>query len=446
MDASSPPGTARAKKSLESYATSYLGAYLNTVKREHPDHVPALARNECYEVEVCLMPNNCFALLFEKSEKQQLDVMEKGWAYVEGKVMSGVTHLVAVYAHEGATVADAIARGKRDAIRDIRSLEDSNIAMAVTQLGRILTELTKVERGNSNIAQLGELELKKLEPIKDAILEAGPEMDMLAVIDAMKNYPTGSSTVSVEVKGKELLEKIVADLGDLSDLIRRVESQDVKLEDIEQSLKKVLTEYNRTIDERISKGLAVILSSSDKKIDKGLAALGNIKKGVAQTAPAEPPAELAARLAKIDKAVQAFHIQLQEVASRRLPPVELPKDLEIRLDALEKGSQAIEMQVLEKLGKMEQRQLKDIDEKERRDKEEGADPMSALIARVEELRENFERLNQAVMVIVEMKENIQRLNQRVTRIEECLLRLQAAPRQRTLKPKETEPSPPALGS
>ncbi len=444
MESSPPPATSRAKKSLENYASSYLGAYLNTVKKEHPDHVPALARNEFYDIDVCLMPNDCFAILFEKSDKQNVGVAERDWGYVEGKVQTGVTHLVAVYAHEGATVADAIARGKRDAVRDIRSVEDSNIGKAITQLERILGELSRVEQGNSGIAQLGELELKKLQPVKEAVLKAGPEMDMLAIVDAMRNYSggPGSSKVSIELKGKELLEKIVSDLGDLADVIRRVESQDAKLQELEQSLNKALAEYNRNIDERISKGLAVILSSSDKKIDKGLAALGTMKKGAAnQGGDKEQSADLTSRLAKMDKAVQALHIQLQEVASRRLPSVELPKDLEVRLDTLEKNNQAVEMQVLEKLSVMEQRQLKG---NEKRDaaggSKEEADALAALTVRVEELRVGLERLHQSAALLPELKETMSQLAQRMAKAEESLQRQQPSPRQRTLKQKEPDKS------
>jgi uncharacterized coiled-coil protein SlyX len=36
---------------------------------------------------------------------------------------------------------------------------------------------------------------------------------------------------------------------------------------------KSLSEFHRSVDEKIGKGLAVVLSSSDRKIDKGLAAI-----------------------------------------------------------------------------------------------------------------------------------------------------------------------------
>jgi hypothetical protein len=261
------------KKSLENYASAYMGAYLNAVEKERPEHAPPLARNAPYEIEVCLMPNACFVMLFDRAEKQNITVAERDWHYVESKVMSGVAHMVTVYAHETPTVADAIARGKKDAVRDIRSLEDSSLSKAVAQLEKVLGDLTSVEKGNKSLLKIAEMELSKLQPIKDAIKNAGPEVDMLGMVDALRNYPTAPVEVSVDIKERQLLESITKELGDLSDVIRRVESQDQKLEEIEQSMTKSLSEFHRSVDEKIGKGLAVVLSSSDRKIDKGLAAI-----------------------------------------------------------------------------------------------------------------------------------------------------------------------------
>ncbi len=261
------------KKNLENYASAYMGAYLNAVEKERPEHQPPLARNAPYDIEVSLMPNHCFVMLFERAERQSVTVSEKDWNYAESKVMSGVAHMVTVYAHEGPTVADAIARGKKDAVRDIRSLEDSSVAKAVGQLEKILTDLTSVEKGNKSLLKLAEMEMSRLQPIKDAIRNSGPDIDMLGMIDALKNYPTAPVEVSVDIKEKQLLEDIHRELGDLTDVIRRVESQDQKLEEIEQAMNKGLTEFQRSVDEKIGKGLAVVLSSSDRKIDKGLQAI-----------------------------------------------------------------------------------------------------------------------------------------------------------------------------
>lgn len=399
-----PPPTS--KKTLENYALSYIGAYLNTAAAERPSRLPVLARSQFYEIEVCLMPNNCLAMLFEKAEKSSVAVSERTWNYVESKVMSGVTHLVAVYSHEGMTVSDAIVRGKRDALRDIRSVEDSNIAKAVTDLEKIVDGLEQIEQSNRETLGLGEMELGKLGPIKDAIITSGPEVDMLAILDALKSYPAVQTAIGTDSKDQQFLHRMAQDVGDLSDVIRRVEDQDKKLQEIEQSLTKALSEYNRNIDERISKGLAVILQASDKKIDKGLA----VVKSTGAQGNGSLPTDIEQRLEKFDKAIGAIHVQLQDVAGRKPSALQLPPDLELRLDGLEKAARAVDLMAQELFNKPGT-------SSGRKDDKAGI---------VDEL----------VFVVGDLKDNVARLNARLMKIEEFLLQLQtqgAAPKQRILK-------------
>jgi hypothetical protein len=400
MQSSPPTSVSPSKKNLENYANTYMGAYLNTVKKERPVHPPVLARNQFHEIEVCLMPNHCFAMLFEKAEKMEVTVRECGWDYVEGKVLSGVDHLVTVYAHEGVTVADAISRGKRDAVRDIRSLEDSDISKAVVKLEKILEGMTRVGQGNKSAFKLGEQELARLGPIKDAILCAGPGVDMLAMIDAMKSYPVAQTQSSIGEKERDLLQNLVNDLGDLSDIIRRAEIQDKKLEELEQSLKKALTEVNRTADERIAKGLAVILAASDRKIDKGFAAMASQSK---HPSDLQLPRDLEVRLENMEKSVQAAQMQLQGMEQREPPRLEIPNDLETRLERLDRTAEALQAQVQERLREQ---------------------PKSSLN---EEL----------VLAVAAMKEDIARTNNRIIRIEEFLTQMQSSqsPKVRVLKQK-----------
>jgi hypothetical protein len=407
-----PPGNVArplpSKKTLENYAISYMGAYLNTVRTERPDRLPVLARNQFHEIEVCLMPNNCLAMLFEKAEKMSVTVNERDWNYVESKVMSGVTHLVAVYSHEGMTVADAIIRGKRDAVRDIRSVEDSNIAKAVTDLEKIVDGLGQIEQSNKGTLGLGEAELARLRPIKDAIMTSGPEVDMLAILDALKSSPAVPNAVGTDSKDRQLLQKMAQDVGDLSDVIRRVEDQDKKVQEIEKSLTKALSEYNRNIDERISKGLAVILQASDKKIDKGLA----VVKNTGAHGNGGLPKDLELRLEKVDKAIGAIHMRLQDVAGRKPSALQLPPDLELRLDGLEKAAKAVDLMVHELFNKPGR----------------GSEQKDDKAGIVDEL----------VFMVGDLKDNVARLNARLMKIEEFLLQMQmqgAAPKRRILKRK-----------
>jgi len=391
MELASPPPTTPpvtyTKRNLENYAIAYIGAYMNTIAKERPDHLPVLARCQPASVEVSLLPNNCFVMLFEKSDKQSVSVDEKDWAAIEKRVADGATHFVAVYAHEGVTVADAISRGKRDAVRDIKSVEDSDIAKAVAELERIVGALASTLEENKDALKLGEGELAKLQPIRDALVAAGPKVDMLAIIDALKNYSTVRDSGGIQGEERLLLEDVAKELGDLSDVIQRVEAADQKLASLEESVKKTVSELNRSIDERINKGLAVILSSTDKKIDKGLTVIAdNARKNVST----DLPRDLEVRLERLEKVASMY-----EVEKARPPPPppapQVPPELEARIARIEKVLDEVETEELTK-----------------------PDLSGELVA-----------------AIADLKENIARINSRIIKIEEFLVSVTV--RQRVLK-------------
>jgi len=374
MESTPPKVQPLSKKSLETYAISYIGAYLNTVQKERPGHLPVLARIHPCEIEVCVLPNNCFVMLFDKAEKQTVTITEKDWGDIESRVMSGVTHFVAVYIHEGNTVADAIARGKRDAVRDIRSIEDSDIAKALVELEKILGSLSTILVENKDVLKLGEFELSKLQPIREAIMTSGPQLDMLAMLDALKNYMPEQQSTGIEMQDKLLLEDMVKELGDLSDVIRRVEAADEKLSSMEESTKKAISELNETIDERINKGLAVILSSTDKKIDKGLLVVKDAAKK--EVSFSDLPKDLEMRLEHLDKMAAAFEHEKSSPA----PPSELklPDDLEMRLNRLEQIVDTVETHFLSK-----------------------PDVSAELVAAIADLRDNIAKTNSRIIKIEE---------------------------------------------
>lgn len=433
MDDSSPQASFPAKKALENYAISYMGAYLNTVKKERPEHEPFLARSQFYEIEVSQMPNSCIVMLFEKSDKQNVVAMTRDWDYIEGKVMSGVAYLVTVYAHEGISVADAIARGKKDAIRDIRSLEDSAISKAITQLEKTLQGMTKVGKSNKSMVELGERELAKLEPVRDAIRNAGPEIDMLQMIDALKNYPGIQTGPIVGDQEKELLQRIVNELGDMSDVIRRAEAQDKKLEELEQSMKKALAEFNRLMDERVSKGLAVILQASDKKIDKGFSAFAGTSK---HPSDLQLPKDLENRLERIDKTVAATEMQLKDLSSKRTAEPEKWTDLEKHVSTLEKAIERLELKAQD--GAMSavgssalpgdiERRLEMLDK--------SATALQTQVQQWIEAQQAKHAIHEElVLAVADLKENIARTNNRIIKIEGFLQQASGS-RIRTLKQK-----------
>jgi KaiC/GvpD/RAD55 family RecA-like ATPase len=95
-------------------------------------------------------------------------------------------------------------------------------------------------------------------------------------------------------------------MGDMSDIIRRVEAQDQRLEELEENISKALSELQRTTDEKFGKGLAMVLASADRKIDKGLA---TVQDGAKNSKSSGSQAEIEKRLKSLEDAVKKLKDQ-----------------------------------------------------------------------------------------------------------------------------------------
>ncbi|OGS57178.1 MAG: hypothetical protein A3K60_05735 [Euryarchaeota archaeon RBG_19FT_COMBO_56_21] len=426
MESAPPKAMRPAKKALENYATSYLGAYLAAVSKEKPERLPALAKSSGFDVEVCVLPNDCIAILYVKSDKQTVTVNDREYSYVEAKIKTGVIHMVPLFPHEGTAVADAIAKGKKDAVKDIDAIEKSSIAKAADQLEKIMQGLENVEVDNKEILELAEQELAKLAPIKDAIKKAGPEADLSAVIDLLRDFQVSDAGGRASPGDREVLENISRSLGDLSNIIRIVESQEQKLEQLDSAMKKSLEEFHRSIDERISKGLAVILSASDKKIDKGFAALA----GGSRANPAIAfPKELEVRLENIEKMANAHQMQIKEIGLREPPKMEMPQDILSKLDSLDKSAASLQAFVEQRVKELQEQAL------------QHPDP-APLALTPQPSEQELKIRNELVMAAASLKEDVARINARIIKIEDFLSKV-SGPQQkvRVLRQKTDERSP-----
>ncbi len=122
------------------------------------------------------------------------------------------------------------------------------------------------------------------------------------------------------------------------------------------------------------------------------------------------PKDVEQRLERVDKAVGALHVQIQEIASRKAPSVELPKDLELRLEEVEKAARAADMKLAEVLNRG--------------------------LAKPQEKDDRLNVVEEIVYAVADLKDNVARLNARLMKIEEFLLELQTkgvAPKQRVLR-------------
>lgn len=257
---------------LANYARAYISAYMDAVKSEGPEHPPSFFKNQPYAIEVCYMPNDSFCMLFEKSDRSTIAVTSQGWDHVMGKVMSGVSYLATVYPHEGFTVDDAVSKGKRDAIRDIRAIESSEMVDATRQLEKVIAELSDIGEWMKNPVRMAETALAKLEPIKQAVLRGGPAVDTLAMVDGLRRYKAGPASIVMDPEDLEALSGVASQMTELTTMLRDVKLQGEKLEDVEEHLRGELHDFKIELDKKIAKGLGVILATTDRKIDKALAA------------------------------------------------------------------------------------------------------------------------------------------------------------------------------
>jgi len=263
---------------LVNYTKAYMGAYMGIIEKEHPEHLPQLARNAPFAIEVCYLPNACFCMMFQRSNKESIIITDHDWDYVEGKISSGIDYLVTIYAHEGATVADAIKKGKKDAINDIKASDSNEIAQASLHLEKIVDELTDVAMTNRASLKSIASQISKLAPIKESAKRGFPGSDMMKMLQSVKDYPISPLEIKLEIPDRELLERLSVQLSNSADLFERIEAQEELIEELEERINEEYEKLVSKVDEKIDRGLALVLTASDRKIDKGLSGIREASK------------------------------------------------------------------------------------------------------------------------------------------------------------------------
>ncbi len=294
---------------LANYARTYLSAYMDAIKSEGPEHPPAFYRNQPYAIDACFMPNESLCILFEKSQLPKLNVSNRDWDYVMGKAMSGVVYMATVYPHEGITPDDAVARGRRDAIRDIRAIESSSIADATLQLEKAISELNNINEWMKNPVKMAETTTARLEPLRQVLQRGGPTVDLLSLVDAVRRCQVGPTQAPVDPKDLEAVANAANLMSELTNMLRDVKVQGQKLEEVDERLRTELHEFKADLDKKVVKGLGVILATTDRKIDKAMAAFQS---------PAKDPRlqtamdNLGKDVANLRKTVSALQASLSE--------------------------------------------------------------------------------------------------------------------------------------
>ncbi|UCE81040.1 MAG: hypothetical protein JSV94_00975 [Methanobacteriota archaeon] len=264
------PGTASPPIDLAEYGRAYLRSYVVAVESESPEHVPSFYRNRPYSIEICRMPNSCFCMLFERSDRPSIAVSNNDWGYVMARLMSGVSYVATVYSYEGVSVDDAAARGRRDAIRDICALEASGVVDSAKELEKLVEELKNTAKWSKNPTKTAEYAVSRLESIRQNVLRSGPSVDTMAMIESVKRYPPVPVQVTLDSDGMKTLVEVADRLESLDEAIQLAKTQESQVEAIEGELHREIRSFKSELDKKMAKGLGVILTTTDRKVDKAV--------------------------------------------------------------------------------------------------------------------------------------------------------------------------------
>ncbi len=276
MNASENSPTAKASPpaDLAEYGRAYLRSYVVAVESESPEHVPSFYRNRPYSIEICRMPNTCFCMLFEKSDRPSISVSNNDWGYVMARLMSGVSYVATVYSHEGMSIDDASARGRRDAIRDICALEASGVVDSARELDKLVTELKDTTKWSKNPAKTAEYVVSRLEQIRQSVLRAAPSVDTMAMVESVKRYPPAPVQIMLDQEGLNTINEVANRLQSLEQTVELAKAQEARIEEIERELRGEIRSFKSELDKKMAKGLGVILTTTDRKVDKAVESCG----------------------------------------------------------------------------------------------------------------------------------------------------------------------------
>ena len=318
------PGTTSPPIDLAEYGRAYLRSYVVAVESESPEHVPSFYRNRPYSIEICRMPNSCFCMLFERSDRPSIAVSNNDWGYVMARLMSGVSYVATVYSHEGMTIDDAAARGRRDAIRDICALEASGVVDSAKELDKLITELKDTAKWSKNPLKTAEYVTSRLETIRQTVLRSGPSVDTMAMIESVKRYPPAPVQITLDADGMKSLSEVAEKLGSLDEAVQLAKTQESQVEAIEGELRREIRNFKTELDKKMAKGLGVILTTTDRKVDKAI----------------ESCASQEAEIRKLKDSLPVSPLEAQE--SEADPRIDdLVDEVELLKDALEEVKTAI---------------------------------------------------------------------------------------------------------
>ncbi len=219
---------------LVAFAREYFKAYMDIIEEKKPRTYPRFAQDAPYAIRVYILPNGCICMIFNSAHELTFSGDEKEWDEVQDMIVKGVDHFAGFYPFEGQSLGDWTKRGKRDALRDLRLLDKSDLARAGAELEGVMENITKMIKANPWLSKSGTEIITTLKNLDGRVRGGFPTVDAIANLQSMKAYTPGSENVSIEFPDRDVLDRILQSIKDVAAAESKLEMVETRMFEIEK--------------------------------------------------------------------------------------------------------------------------------------------------------------------------------------------------------------------
>lgn len=250
---------------LMAFAKEYFKAYMDAIEEKKPQAYPRFAQEAPYDIKSYLLPNGCVCMVFNSAQELKVEGGAKDWEQVQETIVKGVDHFAGFFPFEGRSLGDWNKRGKRDAHRDIRLLDKSDLGRCGAELEGMVDSITKMVKANPWLGKSGTEMISTLRGIEGRVKGGFPTVDAIASLQFLKSFNPGAESVTIEFPDKQLLQ-------DISDGIRGFAELEGKLETIENRM----FEIEKTASSPDKDSQVIDVADRVERLEKNLEKVSNI--------------------------------------------------------------------------------------------------------------------------------------------------------------------------
>jgi len=278
---------------LVAFAKEYFKSYMDAVEEKKPQTYPKFAQQAPYLIRCYTLPNGCVCMIFNSSQELKVESGVKDWDQVQELIVKGVDHFAGFFPFEGRSIGDWNKRGRRDAHRDVRLLDRSELAKSGAELEGLVENIMRMVKANPWLGKSGTEIVSTLRNLESRVKEGFPTVDAIATLQSLKAYAPGSESVTIDFPDKELLESISESISNLAGVESKLETIENRIFEVE----KVASTSDETalaaeVQERVDR-----LEKQLEKVSNILTMLNSkVESYFSKTAEKERQAELEKRI------------------------------------------------------------------------------------------------------------------------------------------------------